>query len=81
MYKIAQFMYNKRFFLIHLLEKKSKPSASMIIFGDIFGSNVALFLGVSAAFGVAMWFVASWRMPQVKTIYDLEKGRYFTRGR
>jgi len=67
------------FFLTQLLENNSKSTTPPIIhFGYIFGRNVALFAGVSVVFGLLWWFVARWRRPQLKTIYDLEKGRYFT---
>jgi len=68
------------FFLTQLLENNNSKSItpSIIIFGDIFGHNVALFVGLSVVFGLVWWLVARWRRPQLKTIYDLEKGRYFT---
>lgn len=66
------------FFLTHVTEKKkmSKPNPPIIMF-EGFSGNVALFLGLLALISV-LWFVARWRRPQLKTIYDLEKGRYFT---
>ena len=65
------------FFLTHLLEEQVRSSPSVVISGEVFG-NTALFLGLLAIFGVLLWFVTRWRRPQLKTIYDLEKGRYFT---
>lgn len=65
------------FFLTHLLEEKARSSPSVVVFGEFFG-NVALFIGLSAIAGILLCLVTRWRRPQLKTIYDLEKGRYFT---
>lgn len=67
------------FFLTHsdLLEDKVRSSRSVVISGEFLG-NVALFLGILALVGILLGFVTRWQRPQIKTIYDLEKGKYFT---
>ncbi|XP_024362754.1 probable apyrase 6 [Physcomitrium patens] len=65
------------FFTSKLLEENFVFSSPVVKNGELFG-NLVLFLGLLAFCGVLLWFVARWRRPQLKTIYDLEKGRYIT---
>ncbi|XP_043706061.1 probable apyrase 6 isoform X2 [Telopea speciosissima] len=39
-------------------------------------STLLSLIVVAAILIVTVWFVSKWRKPQLKTIYDLEKGRY-----
>ncbi|KAK2969008.1 hypothetical protein RJ640_007873 [Escallonia rubra] len=45
------------------------------IFGDD-TSTLLVFLVFSVALTLTAWSVSKWRKPQLKTIYDLEKGKY-----
>lgn len=65
------------FFITRFDEEKVRSAPPGVIFGEFFG-NAALFVGLLAIAGLLLWFVIRWRRPQLKTIYDLEKGRYFT---
>lgn len=64
------------FFISRLSEDKAAYSP-LILFEGFFGI-VLLFLGLLATGSLIFWFVTRLRRPQHKTIYDLEKGRYFT---
>lgn len=49
------------------------------LMGGIFGNESLTYLGLLALVVVLLfvvYFVSKWRKPQVKTIYDLEKGKY-----
>lgn len=47
---------------------------SMIVGDD---SHMLLSIGgILVIFVLIGWFISKWRKPQLKTIYDLEKGRY-----
>ncbi|CAI0402102.1 unnamed protein product [Linum tenue] len=51
------------------------PSWISTVIGD--DSPTLLWLvAIAALFMFAVWSVSKWRKPQLKTIYDLEKGRY-----
>ncbi|PIN17164.1 Nucleoside phosphatase [Handroanthus impetiginosus] len=39
-------------------------------------SSLPLLFGIFLSLILVSWFVAKWRKPQLKTIYDLEKGKY-----
>ncbi|KAG9451315.1 hypothetical protein H6P81_011280 [Aristolochia fimbriata] len=53
----------------------SHPDWIVDILGDESSALLSLFV-VSAILLFSVWFVSKWRKPQLKTIYDLEKGRY-----
>ncbi|KAF3789353.1 putative apyrase 6 [Nymphaea thermarum] len=60
-------------FIMQMKDNQTPPSNW--IFAD---ESLTLFtiLAVAAALIITAWSVSKWRKPQVKTIYDLEKGRY-----
>ncbi|CAL1390199.1 unnamed protein product [Linum trigynum] len=51
------------------------PSWISTVIGDDSPTLLSL-VAIAALFMFAAWSVSKWRKPQLKTIYDLEKGRY-----
>ncbi|KAK1289859.1 putative apyrase 6 [Acorus calamus] len=64
-------------FLVQKIEdlKASRSDWIARIMSDDSSTLLSLFF-VSTVLGAAAWSVSKWRKPQLKTIYDLEKGRY-----
>ncbi|KAK1290992.1 putative apyrase 6 [Acorus calamus] len=64
-------------FLVQKTEdlKASRSDWIARIMSDDSSTLLSLFF-ISTVLGVAAWSVSKWRKPQLKTIYDLEKGRY-----
>ncbi|GLJ50091.1 hypothetical protein SUGI_1065370, partial [Cryptomeria japonica] len=63
-------------FILHTIEDLSSAQPSWILGEDSF-TFFSLF-AILVLLGLAAWSLSRWRKPNVKTIYDLEKGRYIT---
>ncbi|KAI3467345.1 hypothetical protein Pfo_024008 [Paulownia fortunei] len=56
------------------LDVKHSDWMATIIGGN--SSSLPLLFGIFLVLILLSWFVSKWRKPQLKTIYDLEKGKY-----
>lgn len=58
------------------LDENNSDLMGTVIRGEL--SSLPLLFGLLLVFVFVSWFVSKWRKPQLKTIYDLEKGKYIT---